>query len=220
MKSVNCIIFDFDGTIADTMSEMIRIYNENHRKFGVKPVSDDELGSLRAQGPYDIMKELKISTLKLPLIMFRLKRVLRRRIPGIEPCTNMVNLIHSLKENGYRLGILSSNSVENIRLFLQRNGLDCFDFIHSSSNVFGKHRGLARIIKKSGVSEENLIYIGDEIRDIEATDRVGVPIIAVSWGYNSPESLKRYAPDYFAESPEDILRIVGRNSALDSTSST
>lgn len=217
MKSVNCIIFDFDGTIADTMSEMIKIYNENHRRFRVRPVSAEELGCLRAQGPYDIMRELKISTLKLPLIMFRLKRVLKSRIPGIEPCTKMVSLINSLKESGYRLGILSSNSVANIRLFLQRNGLDCFDFIQSSSNLFGKHRALARIIKKNGVSEENLIYIGDEIRDIEATDRVGVPIIAVSWGYNSPDALKRYAPDYFAESPEDILRIVGKNSFVEPT---
>lgn len=209
MNKIKHIIFDFDGTLADTMSEMINIYNENHLKFKVNPVIKDELGSLRAKSPRNIMRALNISFFKLPGIALNLKRELKSRIPKIQPFANISNLVGGLKDKGYKLSILSSNSEENISDFLTINDLNSFDFIYSASNLFGKHKALAKIIKKAGLSKDSIIYVGDEIRDIDAVRKIGLPIIAVSWGYNTGDTLKQHSPDYYVERPEEILNIVG-----------
>lgn len=208
MNNTGYIVFDFDGTIADTMSEMVKIYNENHQKFKVKPVSEEELASLRAQGPREIMKALDISIFKLPGIVFKLKKELKKRIAQVSPFNNIELLLKRLKEQGYRLNILSSNSQENIRAFLEHNRLNYFDCIYSASNLFGKDRALLKMIKMLRIAKEELIYIGDEVRDIEATKKTGLPMIAVSWGYNTGKTLERYHPEYLVNTIEDIVEIL------------
>ena len=53
-------------------------------------------------------------------------------------------------------------------------------------------------------SMDEIIYVGDEMRDIEASKKVGIPVIAVSWGLNKREALESFKPDQMAHSPKDL----------------
>ena len=53
-----------------------------------------------------------------------------------------------------------------------------------------------------------MLYIGDELRDVKASQKAGVPIAAVTWGFNSKESLAACSPDYLFDSPADFLRLL------------
>ena len=119
-----------------------------------------------------------------------------------------VELILKQLRKRYRLGIVSSNSEENIKKILKENGVDkLFDYIYSASSLFGKHKNLKRLIKKYKLNLEEVIYVGDEDRDILAAKKVGIKVVAVTWGYNSKEKLMKEKPDYLVSSPKELEKI-------------
>ena len=52
------------------------------------------------------------------------------------------------------------------------------------------------------------MYIGDELRDVKASQKAGIPIAAVTWGFNSRESLAASEPDFLFDQPVDFLRLL------------
>jgi phosphoglycolate phosphatase len=108
-----------------------------------------------------------------------------------------------LNKRGYRLGILTSNSSNNVKSFLRRNNLEYFDFIHSESNLFGKDK----VLKRLKVRLNNLVYVGDETRDVEAGKKCGVKVVAVTWGLSTKEPLFKSRPDWLISDPNELLTI-------------
>jgi phosphoglycolate phosphatase len=104
------------------------------------------------------------------------------------------------------LGILTSNSLENVAAWLEHNKIqNLFSFIHVESNYFGKKHVLRKIIKAYQIDKSQAFYIGDETRDIKAAKECGIYSIAVTWGFNSEKILSQQQPHYIARKPEDIL---------------
>jgi len=119
--------------------------------------------------------------------------------------------LKEIKKEGLRLGILTSNSGKNVRAFLAYNNLsELIDFIYSGKSLFVKDEVLKRLTDNKKILRENLIYVGDETRDIEASKRAGIPVIAVTWGLNNRDILAAMNPDQMAHTPEDLLRCVHR----------
>jgi len=69
------------------------------------------------------------------------------------------------------------------------------------------------VIRRAGAAPQNVISIGDEVRDIEAARAVGIACGAVSWGYAAPAALQALAPDYMFAQMDEIADAVGRMSA-------
>ncbi|MDO8498067.1 MAG: HAD-IA family hydrolase [bacterium] len=186
------IIFDFDGTIADTMPHIMRIINEHAHEFGYAPFSSTDIERLRGMTLKELIKELKVPFYKLPFFIKKIKDLLNKDMPDVKIFPGMSEVLHELKKRGYILGILSSNSKENIEKFLIKNNLMIFDFIHSEKNIFGKDKSLNNLIKKNNFKKDEVVYVGDEVRDIEACRKIGLDIISVAWGFNTPELLMKY----------------------------
>ena len=94
-------------------------------------------------------------------------------------------------------------------MFLQRHGIrELFNPIYSAKNIFGKHRVIQKLMKERKLDAKTTIYVGDEVRDIEASKRVGIDIISVSWGLNSHEILAKYPPTYLIDKPEELNTIL------------
>ena len=55
----------------------------------------------------------------------------------------------------------------------------------------------------------DIVYIGDEVRDVEAAKAMGVKIVSVTWGFQSKQILERGEPDYIAEKPKELEKILG-----------
>ena len=93
----------------------------------------------------------------------------------------MIEALKEIKAADFKLGIMTSNSKENVTTFLELHGLKgIFDFVYSGRNIFGRHKIINRLLKNHKISKKNAVYIGDETRDIEAAKRVGIPVVAVS----------------------------------------
>ena len=52
------------------------------------------------------------------------------------------------------------------------------------------------------------LIVGDELRDVKASQKAGIPIAAVTWGFNSRASLAASEPDYLFDTPSDFLRLI------------
>ena len=116
------------------------------------------------------------------------------------PTMNISRLLSELhSDNTTNLGILTSNTEENVRQFLSKNELEFFDFIRAGKSVFGKSHMINKIIKQNQTEKNNVFYVCDEVRDIEAAKKSGIKSIAVTWGYNTEDALVKEKPDFIVK---------------------
>jgi phosphoglycolate phosphatase len=203
---VKVIIFDFDGTIADSFDAVWQISNRLAAEFGYPVTRPDDISQLKNLSSKEIIKQSKLSPLKIPFLVRRLRKELSREIPHLQMFPSMEPVLRSLKQQGHCLGIVTSNSRENVLAFLSAQNLaDLFDFVESGLALFGKHKVLLRVVKRQGLDLADMIYVGDETRDIEAARKIGIPIISVTWGFNSSEALAAENPDFLIHQPEELL---------------
>ena len=202
------IIFDFDGTLADTIDILLNITNRLSTEFGFKSATKEELAQLSNLTSWQILRYSGISIFKFPLLIRKLKAELRNEIPNIQLFPGIKEVLLELKKLGFQLGIITSNSRENVLASLEINGLQgIFTFIYSGS-TFGKHKVIKRWLKKERINAEEVIYVGDETRDIDAAKKTGIKIIAVSWGFNSQSALAAQNPDFLIERPQELIEIM------------
>ena len=154
-----------------------------------------------------MLRILKVPTLKVPRIASRAKTELNKKIPSIKPVEGLKEILRKIKSLDYKMGILSSNSLENVNQFLKAHDLNLFDFVLTSSRFWGKNHGLKKLILQKGYAPQDILYIGDETRDIEAARKSGIRVAAVTWGYNSSKALKSFRPDYILHSPQELLEL-------------
>ncbi|MBM3857762.1 MAG: HAD family hydrolase [Verrucomicrobia bacterium] len=204
-RSAKVLLFDFDGTIADTRTLALRILNELSEEFRFRSLPEEELPEARNMTTQKLIRHLGIRRWRVPKIARRGLVKFQERIHEVEPIAEMPAILDQLHERGFRLGILTSNSQTNVTAFLKHHHISCFEFIRSSSKLFGKARELRRIMKEHHLQTEELIYIGDETRDIEATHSTAIRMAAVTWGYNSADILRSMNPEFLFDKPEQLL---------------
>lgn len=198
------ILFDFDGTIADSFDSMITIINILAEKYHFRKLQDHEINTLRAENVTTLFKKLNVSLLKLPLLARDTKAMQQKQISSIKPIKGITDALAELRNAGFQLGILTSNGQENVLDFLKKNNIDVFTYFSFDSSLFGKDKMIKRFMKKHKLERDQVIYVGDEIRDIEASINAGIKMIAVTWGFNSKEGLVKYQPDVLIEKPSEL----------------
>lgn len=200
------LIFDFDGTLADTLAAAVKVYNSLAASYSLRPVTMDEIPALQDFELKELLKHLGVSKLRVPALLARGRKALRADITKLALNEGMAELLPQLREHCSCFGILTSNSTENVEAFLEAKGLrDLFTFISSTSKLSGKHKHLRAIEKTFSLERSQMLYVGDETRDIRASQKAGIHVAAATWGFNSPEALKRQNPTFMLEKPKDLL---------------
>lgn len=208
IKPKKLILFDFDGTIVNSQSSVFTIINRLSNEFGYHKLSEETFHRLRNEKSQNILKKLGIPFLKLPFFVRKFRRELNKEIEFIRPIPSIRDILFILKNKGYVLGILTSNSQENVVSFIDKNDLDFFSLIFSERSLFGKSNVIKTLLKNQNLKPEEVIYIGDETRDIEAAKRNNIQIIAVCWGFNSKKILQEQNPDFLIEEPKELIDII------------
>lgn len=205
---VSVVLFDFDGTLADSFPSFLEIVAKLSEKHKFKNLTPVELEKLRGENVKSILKILSIPIYKLPFLARDMKSLQSQSIETIKPFPEIPQTLKKLKEKDVALGILTSNSPDNVNKFLRKNGLNYFDYIIGDIGIFGKSGSLKDFIKKQKLGKEDVLYVGDEIRDIQACRRAGIKIAAVAWGFGSEVGLKKYDPDFLIRTPDELLPLL------------
>ena len=202
------IILDFDGTIADTLDSVVKIVNNHAEHFGYKKVTKEDIPYLQGKRPKEILSYLGISIFKLPLWIKKIHSEINKEIINMTPTVNILPLLSELNDDdNFHIGILTSNTQENVKEFLCKNQLNFFDFIRTGKSVFGKSHTINKIIKQRRVHKSEVFYVCDEVRDIEAAKKSGITSIAVTWGYNTKDALLKEDPDFLVNTPEELRNL-------------
>ncbi len=203
-------LFDFDGTIADTAHIAYEVYRRLARKYD-REVLDRE--AFEALNDRSIPKRLKahgVSVMRLPGLVRQALPIYRDEVSTARPFPGMGDCLERLREEGISLAILSSNHEETIRTFLIEHDLGHFESIQGKVAILGKARGIRRFLKKKALAADDILYVGDEIRDVEAAKKAGIPVIAVGWGYDEEKLLESAAPDDYVQSPDQLVETILR----------
>lgn len=205
------LIFDFDGTIADTLSAIVEITNRLAPEFGYRPTSPDRLKSLKHLNPDQLIQQSEIALFKIPFLLRRVKAELSAQISSIALFPGMAEALIDLRNQGHVLGIATSNSAANVEQFLQQHQIqDVFHFIHTGISILGKGKILKRLLVQYQLEAKHVLYVGDEIRDIEAAHTTGIWVAAVTWGFNSGDALMMKRPDFLIETPHMLINIANQ----------
>lgn len=201
------IIFDFDGTIADSLpavSEVFMSVTNHPRRYTAAEVQE-----LRHLSLLELAAALGVSRWKVPYLLFRGRRMLRDYLPDIKAQRGVRELLETLRARGETLYIVSSNSTENVRKYLEAHGLEqYFARIYGGASLLGKARHINKLLDKEHIDTARSWYVGDETRDIIAARAVGLKIAAVSWGYNSRQALAARYPDALVDTTVALLKVL------------
>jgi phosphoglycolate phosphatase len=202
------VVWDFDGTLADTFGLALTTFNELAGRWGLRPITDPE--SARRLTGREFLRQHGVSWLRLPRVVRAYHAAVRGQMAGVQLFAGVPELLRGLRGRGVRLGVLSSNTRENILTCLAAAGLAGeFEFVVGYSRLFGKARALRRVLRATGVAPGQCLYVGDEVRDLEAARRAGAAFAAVSWGFHAEDLLAGYGPTYLVRTPAELLPVIG-----------
>lgn len=205
MMKYRVMLFDFDGTVADTFRAAIEIFRQLAEEFNLRRLDEEEIEVARDMRTREFMKFMGVPMTQLPALASRGVKALHAKIREVQPITGMPEVLEELNKRGITLGIVTSNAEENVADFLRLHRIEHFSFVRTSSRLFGKAHEIRFLIRKYRFDKKEILFVGDETRDIEAAKKVGIHMAAVSWGYNSRRVLESLEPEYLLDRPAELL---------------
>jgi phosphoglycolate phosphatase len=207
MPAYRLVIFDFDGTLADSAEWTFGKLNEIGKRFGMRHVTPEEIEMLRGRSNRDVLGYLGVPLWKLPSMVAEFRRQMAKEAGVIPLFPGVGDMLATLRAGQVRTAIVSSNAEENIRRILGAQNATLIDDFACGASMFGKARKLRAVVKRSGIAPVQTLFVGDETRDIEAAREAGIASGAVLWGYATSSILR-------AESPSRVFAAVHDVAAL------
>jgi phosphoglycolate phosphatase len=202
------ILFDFDGTLAETMMLIHDVFNRLSGVYGYKHMPEEDIEELRHLSMREFIEHQEISLWKVPLIAIHARRMMHDEMDQIHPPAGLVDSLTKIHESGrYLMDILTSNRPKNVFRFLAQHQINWFDQVESTRAILSKKRRVEKYIRTKGLDPESLYYIGDTTVDVESARHAGAKTVAVSWGLNTREALEKVNPDFLLDHPSQLLDI-------------
>jgi phosphoglycolate phosphatase len=198
------VIFDFDGTLADSGGWLARELRPLARRFGFRQVGEAEIDALRGYETRRILTELGVAAWKLPFIARHLRRRLAQDAEAIPLVPGAKALLRRLAGQGVVLGVVSSNSAANVRRILGPEAAALVEHYACGASLFGKAAKFRKVLRAARARACDAICIGDETRDIEAAREAGLACGAVAWGYATREILAKGGPTWLFDTPDQV----------------
>jgi phosphoglycolate phosphatase len=201
------VIFDFDGTLADSFPWVLRTVDEVADRFRFRSLRDGELEELRFCDAREVMRRLGVPRWKVPMIARYVRTRMAQDVDQISLFPGAGEMIDQLADAGLRLAVVSANGESTIRAVLGPHARR-ISAISGGVSLFGKRGKLLRMSRLTGVEPRRALVIGDEIRDLNAAKAARMDFGAVSWGLTRPEALEAGRPEALFRQMSDIPNFV------------
>ena len=196
-------LWDFDGTLAHSWPQGLQVFNEIAGRRGFLPITDPQ--ALRKMRPRDFMRQHRIRLWQIAGVVRDWQRGMASYMGDVELFPGIPEALQSLQAAGVRHGILSSNTVDNIRTCLRSRGIEgMFEVVQSAPRLSGKGRALRRLLRELAIPPARVVYIGDEARDVLAARQAGIDSGAVGWVLHPLDQLAQHSPTHLIVSTDDL----------------
>jgi phosphoglycolate phosphatase len=197
-------IFDMDGTLSDSFPWFLSVINAVADKHKFRRIEEDRIDEMRGVGAGELIRLLGVAKWRIPMIARELRQMKAAQIERIALFPGVDRLIRALDAAGIVLAIVSSDNEANVRRVLGPYAHQISQFACGAS-LFGKAAKFERVLDRSGISIDDAICIGDEIRDIEAAREAGIDFGAVTWGYTNAAALRARVPNFLFSRIDDVI---------------
>ena len=195
-----------DGTIADSFDYVSEILSSGS---GKPPLTTDQKQALRGMSMAGMAKRLGYHWWDAPRLFYKGRHRMKQAIKHIDAFAGMTELVQKLHAEGHELFVLSTNSPTNINNFLKNKKInDYFLEVYGGVGVFSKASALKQLLKEQNLDIKQAVYVGDEVRDVEAAQSIGLRAIAVTWGFARRDSLVKLGPAALADTPAQLTSIL------------
>ncbi|MCL6589856.1 MAG: HAD hydrolase-like protein [Firmicutes bacterium] len=202
------IIFDFDGTLADSVPWFTRNINKIAEKYKFRLIGKEENEVIKDYNFIKMLKYLGVPFWKIPLIESQLRKLMAEGIQNISLFAGVDNLLQTLSNNGITLAIVTSNSEKTVRQILGPQNASLISYYECGAAFSDKKNKLRKVLKRSGFLDSESIYIGDEVRDGEAARKANIAFGGVLWGYSSKNALNEQLPKEIFFNINEILKLI------------
>ncbi|GIL40573.1 phosphoglycolate phosphatase [Rhodospirillales bacterium TMPK1] len=198
-------MFDFDGTLADSMPWFLSVFDDIADEFSFRRVTAAEREELRGLGSREIVRRLGVSMWKMPRIARRMRARKLAQAHAIPLFADTARLLGTLTARGVRIAVVSSDSEASMRCTLGPLA-DRIEFFEGGVGMFGKAARLRKALRRARVAPHEATYVGDEARDADAAQKAGLRFVAVGWGYATPAAFAPSIP--LATTADELLRLL------------
>lgn len=209
------VIFDLDGTLADTIPTVARLYSQVLLQYTGRAWTLPEL--LQYFGPpEDVIFERITNDKTLSAIMLaEYYRLSDLHGAEFRAFAGMAELISGLKARGIRVGVFTSGVTQAAHIRLRHAGLlDLFEAVIGGDQVtqYKPHpEGLLHLLKQFAVDPEAALFIGDSPLDIQAGRAAGTVTAGVLWGAGTHERLAAAQPHHLFNEPTQLHSLFRTN---------
>ncbi|MFD1019683.1 HAD family hydrolase [Thalassobacillus hwangdonensis] len=206
---MKAIIFDFDGTLADTLPVCFYAFQSVFKEFDDKEITSDEIVSMFGPSETGIIREnLKHSNHDEAIERFY-EKYSEKHTELVLENKEVADMLQFLKREGYKLGIVTGKARRSLVISVGHLKLDdAFDVIITGDDVVDPKphpEGLQKALKLLGVTKEEAMFIGDSDADIQAGKRAEVLTIGVQWLPNYQAPSFSVEPDYTYKNVSEFI---------------
>lgn len=209
------IIFDLDGTLVDSKYDLTDAVNFTRKQYGLGPLSVDKVASYLGSGITALVKavlaELKNNNFDVAVKTFK-DYYAQHLTDKTLPYRGIKEMLSSFPQKK----VLLSNKDERFsKYILEKLGISQFFTEIYGGDSFKEKKPsplpINEILNKFSLKKEEVVMVGDGFNDIKVGKNAGVKTIGLLYGYSSAEQMKELAPDYTANTPEEVAKIVEDN---------
>ena len=204
------VIFDVDGTVADTLPLCLDAYRHAFAVHGHPGVDDDQIRSLFGADDEGIIRAL-LGDAWEPCYADYFAYYTREHEARVRPIAGVRGLLAELARRGVRLSVLTGKGEATARYSLAQLGLLGFfdDVVCGSPDGLVKRERLVEMLASSRLSGNQVAYVGDHPDDVIAAREAGIVAVGVAWTPDSSaEALRAAGAAIVALRPEDMLAFV------------
>ncbi len=211
LLACRCILFDFDGTLCDSMFDIKQAFYDAAVACGYDPATLNEIpvgpplaASLRAGLGRDVERE------ELETLVAKYRECYNASdFTGSPFYPGAIELIERLRASGVRIALATNKSERaTLRILALKEVVPLFDRIlcHDSGGEFwSKERMIRTVLDETETAETDALFFGDATTDIAAGRNVGVPTVAALYGYGIAEELHAAEPDFVCPNLAELL---------------
>lgn len=202
---MKAIVFDFDGTLANTLPICFYAFQNVFKEFDNKDLTSKEIKEMFGPSETGIIRNNLSNPNKEDAIEYFYKNYSELHKSLVEVNHDILELLKSLKESEIKIGIFTGKAKRSLDISLRALDMEgLFDVIITGDDVIKPKpdpEGLLKALSLLEVENSEAIYIGDSDADVVAGVQANVYTIGVQW-------LPEYQTSAFSEQPDSIIKTV------------